>query len=227
VASEHGDADRDEKKDRQLRSRLHPTTVARSARPTALAVTLPSPKLASPVHNHEIDFDTQKELRLAWDGVDGAQRYALNVARNQLFAKNIIEDEQRRLAWARVGIGDEGTFYWRVAAVDSDGARGKWSETRSFRVASLKGVAGTEDKTPPELTLEEVRIHGIMVLVSGRTEPGATVTINGEPVSVQLSGYFNKTIQMKEAGRKFITAVATDAWGNSTEEKRRVFIDAF
>ena len=187
---------------------------------------LPSPRLATPAHNQEIDFDTQREIRLAWDGVDGAQRYALNVARSQVFAKNIIEDERRRRAWARVGVRGEGIFYWRVAALDRQGARGKWSETRSFRIASLKGVADVGDKIPPDLTIEEVQPYGSLVLVNGRTEPGASVTINDEPVSVQLNGSFSKTIQMSEAGFAFVTIVATDAWDNSNKETRRVFIDA-
>ena len=69
--------------------------------------------------------------------------------------------------------------------------------------------------------------YGSLVLVNGRTEPGAAVLINNEPASVQLDGSFSKTIQMTQVGFAFITVVATDAWNNSNEVKRRVFIDAF
>ena len=65
------------------------------------------------------------------------------------------------------------------------------------------------------------------MIVNGRTEPGATVKINDEPVSVQVDGSFNKTVQMSQAGFAFIRVVATDAWDNPTEVKRRVYIDAF
>ncbi|MCP4205134.1 MAG: hypothetical protein GY769_24760, partial [bacterium] len=104
---------------------------------------------------------------------------------------------------------------------------GAWSETRSFRIASLHGVGGIEDKDPPDVSIEEVQTYGSLVLVNGRTEPGATVRINDEPVSVELNGSFSKTIQMTQVGFAFITVVATDAWNNSREVKRRVFIDAF
>ncbi len=187
----------------------------------------PSPQLASPANGQEIDFDAQKELRLGWESVASAQRYAVNVSRQQIFATNIIEDDNRRKPSARLGIRGEGIFYWRVAAYDRQGARGAWSETRSFRVASLRGVGDVEDKVPPEVSLEEVQTYGSLVLVNGRTEPGATVKINNEPVSVQLNGSFSKTIQMTQVGFAFITVVATDAWSNSNEVKRRVFIDAF
>ena len=82
---------------------------------------LPSPRLTSPAHNQEIDFDTQREIRLAWDGVDGAQRYALNVSRGQIFADNIIEDTNRRKASARVGIRGEGDLLlagWRPSTAE-------------------------------------------------------------------------------------------------------------
>ncbi len=187
----------------------------------------PSPELATPANNQEIDFDSQKELRLAWGRVPDAQRYALNVSRSQIFAENIIEDQNRRKASARVGIRGEGIFYWRVAAYDREGARGAWSETRSFRIASLRGIEDVEDTVPPELSLVEVQPYGSLVLVSGRTEPGATVKINDELASVELNGSFSKTIQMTQVGFAFITVVATDAWNNSNEVKQRVFIDAF
>ena len=187
----------------------------------------PSPQLSGPTNGQEIDFDSQKELRLAWDRVSEAPRYALNVSRSQIFASNIIEDDNRRKTSARVGIRGEGIFYWRVAAYDREGALGAWSETRSFRIASLRGLSDIEDKIPPDLSIEEVQPYGSLVLVNGRTEPGATVAINEEPVSVELDGSFSKTIQMTQTGFAFITVVATDAWNNSSEEKKRVFIDAF
>jgi len=187
----------------------------------------PSPQLVSPARDQEIDFDTQRELRLAWKSVEDAARYALNVSRSQIFATNVIEDKNRRKASARLGIRGEGIFYWRVAAFDRNGSQGAWSEARSFRIAALKGVSDIEDTTPPGLTIEELQPYGSLVLVNGRTEPGATVSINQEPVSVDLNGTFSKTIQMTQVGFAFITIVATDAWDNTSEVKKRVFIDAF
>ena len=96
----------------------------------------PPPRLVSPSQAHGIDLVTQGELRLAWTSVPGAARYALNVSGSQSFDANIIEDNDRRIPSARLGIRGEGLFYWRVAAVDRDGQQGAWSETRSFRVAS-------------------------------------------------------------------------------------------
>ncbi len=98
------------------------------------------PQLVSPASEHRIDLATQKQLRLAWRSVPAASRYALNVSSSPTFASNIIEDTNRRKPTARIGIRGEGVFYWRVAAVGSDGSRSAWSETRWFRVVGPRGI---------------------------------------------------------------------------------------
>lgn len=92
------------------------------------------PRLVSPAGDLEIDFETQKVLRLAWEGVPAASRYALHVSRSRSFDSKVIEDAERRKPSAKIGIRGEGTFYWRVAAYEADGFRGAWSEVRSFRI---------------------------------------------------------------------------------------------
>lgn len=92
------------------------------------------PQLVGPARGHEIDLTTQQQLRLAWEKVPDASRYALNVSASRSFASNIIEDTDRIQPSAKIGIRAEGVFYWRVAAVDREGAQGAWSEVRSFRV---------------------------------------------------------------------------------------------
>lgn len=93
------------------------------------------PRLVSPAGDKEIDLETQKVLRLAWEEVPDAPRYALHVSRSVNFDANVIEDADRRKPSARLGIQGEGTFYWRVAAYDAAGEHGAWSETRSFHIA--------------------------------------------------------------------------------------------
>jgi hypothetical protein len=185
------------------------------------------PQLLQPRDNQTVALESG-EVQLAWSPVAGSVRYVLNVSRSPLFASNLIAEDDRRKTSARLGVRDEGLFYWQVAAVDREGDRGAWSDARSFRVVAAAPQAdGTNDSTPPELEIEDMQAFGSLVIVNGRTEPGATVKINGEPVLVQVDGAFNKTIQMTQVGYAFIRVVATDAWNNPTEVKRRVFIDSF
>jgi hypothetical protein len=182
-------------------------------------------QLLRPSNDQQIALE-EEETQLAWQPVSGARQYSLAISRSPLFADQVISDPDRRKTTARLGLQDEGIFFWRVAAVDRSGNQGPWSEPRAFRVAAVGATEEAEDTTPPVLLIQEVQTYGSLVLVSGKTEPGATVTINEEPVSVQLDGSFSKTIQMTQAGFAFVEIVAVDAWDNPTEMKRRVFIDA-
>lgn len=53
------------------------------------------------------------------------------------------------------------------------------------------------------------------VTVSGTTEPGASVTVDGTPVTVDAGGTFGTSLTLTE-GSNTITVVATDAAGHST-----------
>ncbi len=184
------------------------------------------PQPLRPANDQQIDL-ADRTLELAWGAVPGTHRYALQISRSPLFEPKIISDDNRRKTSAKLGLKGEGIYYWQVAAIDRQGARGPWSEPRAFRIAALQRPDGTDDTTPPDLEIADLQAYGSLVIVNGRTEAGAKVTINDEPVSVQVDGSFSKTIQVSQVGYAFIRVVATDAWDNPTEVKRRVFVDAF
>lgn len=191
-------------------------------------VNLPGrPRLVTPEDDQRIDYARNREVTLRWKGVAAADRYSLMVSRSPLFATNLIETDQMRRSSARLAIKGQGIFYWQVSAISRDGLRGPWSKPQQFRIASFKGSNTVDDQVPPDLEIEEIQTFGKVVLVSGRTDPGAAVSINSQPVTVQLDGAFNKTIEMDQVGFAFIEVVATDTWKNTNDLKRRVFIDAF
>jgi hypothetical protein len=184
------------------------------------------PALVSPADKQQVSFGAVQRLELKWEPVAGAAGYALQVSRNRLFGDNVIDVTNRRRNSATLGLQGEGTFEWRVAAVGRDGVKGPWSTARQFRVASF-GNGGEGDSTPPELKLEEVSSHGSIFIVAGSTEPGAEVTINGEPVPVNADGSFTKTVQLNSEGWSFVDILARDTWGNEAKLSRRVFVESF
>lgn len=181
------------------------------------------PQLAFPADEREIDLQSN-ELRLSWRPINGAVGYTLNVSENKLFVSNLIERSNLTNATARIGLKGEGLFYWQVAAVDRAGVRGPWSETRSFRIVRRSNER--DDKTPPILEVEAVDTYGSLLVVSGRTEPGSKVTVNGESASLGSDGRFSKSLSMKQGGFLFVEILATDAVGNVSREQRRIFFDA-
>ena len=184
-----------------------------------------SPAILEPADNAQLNLDRVKELVLAWAPVEGAARYALQVSRNRLFVDNVIDVDNRGGTRATLGVRGEGTFLWRVASFGRDGLQGPWSPPRQFRVASLRGASDTSDKTPPALDLENIRSYGNIFIVAGTTEPGATVEVNGEVVTVETDGSFTKTVQVAADGWSFVEVRSVDAWGNQTVRRRRVFVE--
>lgn len=186
-------------------------------------ISLPDrPRLVSPADDRDVDLKDE-EVRLTWAPVPGAESYALQISRNPLFASKIIDDDERRISHATLGLKREGVYYWQVAA-KSDDAYGPWSEPRVFKVANLRR-ADPNDATPPPLAIEDVQTFGSLLIVSGRTEAGVTVEVNGEAAEVLPDGSFSKALQVDQEGFSFVEVTATDARGNTASEERRVFFD--
>jgi hypothetical protein len=183
------------------------------------------PEASEPGDNLQLNLAQVDQLALGWRPVPGAARYALQVSRSQLFVDNVIDRSDRQRTGATLGLKGEGTFFWRVAAVNAGGVTGPWSEPRKFRIASLRGTGVGSDKTPPPLQLQNSESYGSIFIVGGTTEPGAEVEVNGEPVAVTSEGSFRKTIQFTQEGWNLVTVRARDAWGNQVERRQRVFVE--
>jgi hypothetical protein len=184
-----------------------------------------APTLLGPGDDQAFDLDSDKEVRLSWKPVGGAQKYSLQIATTRLFANKLIDDTRSKSS-ARLGIQGEGNFYWQVSAIDSQGAAGPWSEPRAFRISSVSSFGGGDDHTPPYLLIIETEAMGNLVIVTGKTEAGAIVTINGEGVVLKPDGAFRTTIQMTQTGWSTLEVVAVDAWKNEAKQRTRVFIEA-
>lgn len=184
-----------------------------------------APEVERPSENYETTLDGEGTIVLSWQPVQGATRYALQVSRNRLFVDNLIDVDGRAKNAATLGLKGEGTFEWRVAARTADGLQGPWSGPRTFRVLAARGAGEVGDKTPPGLELDQVQAYGNIFIVSGRTEAGATLRLNGEAVAVAANGTFTKTLQLTSEGWSFLELEAVDASGNEASLRHRVFVE--
>jgi len=185
----------------------------------------PPPALSDPGTGYETSLDGDRKLVLSWGAVAGAARYALQVSRNRLFVDNLIDVDSRITTAATLGLRAEGTFEWRVAARTREGLQGPWSEPRTFRVVASQSSGDRGDTTPPLLEIDQVQAYGNVYIVNGRTEPGARVSINGEPVTVAANGTFTKTVLVTGEGWSFLELDATDPSGNVARLRHRVFVE--
>lgn len=184
-----------------------------------------APKQERPADNFEVSLAAVKTMALSWNAVNLASRYALQVSRSRLFVDNVIDVSARTKTEATLGLQGEGTFEWRVAAVGRDGLQGPWSPPRTFRVLAGERPGEKGDKTPPDLVVDQVQAYGNIFIVAGRTEAGASVKVNGEPVAVAANGTFTKTVLVAKEGWSLLELRSIDSSGNEATVRHRVFVE--
>jgi FecR protein len=139
---------------------------------------LAPPDLAQPLNLQPLIVPDPKHapVRFEWKQVQGAVGYELRVSTTSMFSR-IVED--RRLTGTSTEITgfDQGDYFWDVLATDQEKRVSAPSDTFKFTLA-------TQGKGQ-EMLLEvgSTELHGNVVEITGRTEPGAALIINGEPVA--------------------------------------------
>ncbi|MCY9660127.1 S-layer homology domain-containing protein [Paenibacillus chondroitinus] len=123
---------------------------------------------------------------------------------SDVIVNNVKQEGQSGADWERSISLNEGE---NVIQLFSTNAQGDITAS-SVRVIS--------DTTVPDLKVESARTTSDQqaVIVKGMAEPGSTVTINEEPIDVQTSGAFEKSIPMEGYLSKPIVVTAKDIAGN-------------
>lgn len=184
-------------------------------------VALPGvPQLNSPNDRSELLFaDVNQGLTLlTWMSVPGAATYRVVVDYSPSFARPLYDRRGHRPTQMEMRGLETGDYFWRVAASDGGGAEGGFSEVWRFTIGKTAAAA-----TPPPLSLEALEIKGNVLHVRGRTEAGASVTVNGERLDVQADGTFDEFLTF-EGGATAILVRATSARGGTAELRRRAVV---
>jgi hypothetical protein len=190
------------------------------------AVKLPEPPvLLSPANQSEVAYPdpTRALTLLAWKPVAEAAAYHVLLDYSPYFNRPLVDRSGIKESSVEVRGLDTGKYYWQVAAVDRDGVAGRFSSFSRFAVTRPSGPASAEGPPPP-LTIDAVDVRANIVQVKGRTEPGATVTVNGQRIDVQSDGSFNEFIQMAKAGRQYVVVKAVGINGGANEQRRFVVV---
>jgi hypothetical protein len=183
------------------------------------------PTLLAPPHQAEITYPdpTRATTMLAWKAVQGATAYHVMLDYSAYFNRPIVDRGGISDSSVQLQGLDTGKYYWRVAAVDKEGVEGAFSEFARFTVVR-RGIPGAADGPPPPLVIQELELRTNILQVKGRTEPGATVTVNGQRVDVQNDGTFNEFITLDKPGRQVVVVRATGLAGGVNELRRPVVV---
>ncbi len=187
-----------------------------------------APQPTLPADNRVYDLKTGDQVELKWTKVPSAQRYRLQISRSRLFVPDATEVDldDRVQTSARVKVSREGSYFWRVAAIEPSGLTSDWSLVRRFKMTTEPVAVAGGDTTPPPLEVYTPQQMGNIFLIYGKTEPGAIVTVNAEPADVEPDGSFKKTITVERDGAAMLTVKAVDASGNETVKRVRVFVES-
>jgi len=147
---------------------------------------LAPPELAEPLNLQPMSVPDPKHspVHFEWKPVQGAVSYEIRVSTTSMFSR-IVEDRKVPGTSADITGLDPGDYFWDVMATDAQKHVSAASDTFKFTLATQgKGQEMMLEIGPTEL-------HGNVVEISGRTEPGAALIINGESVAdIHADGSF-------------------------------------
>ena len=123
---------------------------------------------------------------------------------------NQIEAEKRVNAPGAVITGlKPGNYFWVVTAIDAQRGESDASETRQFTLYA-KGAAEML------LEIDQPKLHGNVVEITGRTEPGATLLIHGQTVpNIGADGRFQFFTPPLPRGSQVIKIVGQNRRGST------------
>lgn len=204
------------------------TAGARVRQISAKVVVPETPDLVLPTDNRVYDLKSSGEIDLKWSPATRAARYRVQISRSRLFVPDAtdVDLDNRTGTGARVRVNREGSYFWRVAAIDSSGRPSDWSTVRRFRMGVEPVSFAGQHASPPQLTVSAPQQMGNLFLVFGKTDPGAVVTVNGEPADVAPDGSFKKTVTINREGYATLVVKAVDAAGNEILKQVKVFVES-
>jgi FecR protein len=159
---------------------------------------------------------------LSWSASAGASSYRVQVELKSGAGREVVFDQNGLKGTAASIPGlSAGEFTFRVAGLTDDGVQGKFSALVTFKVERTAPPRPPATAPAPSLTIEAFEARNNVLRLVGKTEPGAKLTVNGEPVTVQPDGSFREFVTLaRRQGEQKVVIRSTSASGGVAEETR-------
>jgi hypothetical protein len=186
----------------------------------------PPPGLVAPAGKAELAYvaPPTATAHLSWQVVHGAATYRVamdfNVVQADLLLSAALDMPGIPETSHDTANLEPGRYFWRVAGVSPEGLEGDFSKVSSFTVVKAPEATPPPADTAPKLSVDAPDILVNIVQVRGRTDPGASVTIDGHTIKVLADGSFSEFV--KKGDKPFIVVRATGADGQVTELTQNV-----
>jgi hypothetical protein len=181
---------------------------------------LAPPDLAQPLNLQPLIVADPKHapVHFEWKSTPEAVSYELRVSTTSMFSR-IVED--RKLTGTSIDLAglDPGDYFWDVLATDGQKRVSAPSDTFKFTLATQgKGQEMMLEIASPEL-------HGNVVEISGRTEPGAALIINGESVAdIHPDGSFKYFTSSLSRGSQTVVITGQNRRGGMATKRVEIVI---
>jgi hypothetical protein len=160
-----------------------------------------------------------KPVEFSWTPMANAKGYRLRISKNPYFSSTIVDRAVKTADVMVSGLG-QGAYYWLVLSQDATGKESVESEKNRFTIIP-KGQ-NTEAIT---LDIDPFIQHGHVIEMTGKTEVGARVMVNGREVPVVgTDGSFHYFMPPLPAGESAITVTAQNAKGGVNTLQKKVVI---
>jgi len=160
-----------------------------------------------------------KDVEFIWSKMANATRYRLQVSHNPYFSSTLVNQTVPTTVVTVSGLR-EGAYYWMVQGVDATGKESIESEKNRFTI-----IAKGKQSDAIDLELDPFVQHGRVIEVTGKTQVGARVMVNGSEVPLLTNdGSFHYFTPPLTPGEATITVTAQTAQGGVNTQQKKVII---
>jgi hypothetical protein len=181
---------------------------------------LAPPQLDQPLNLAPLIVSDPKHDRIhfSWKPVATAKLYEFQASTSATFNHLVMDQKVDSPSADLSGFGT-GEYFWRVRAIDGNGNVSEPSDPFQFTLVAQ----GKEQQML--LEVDDTQLQGNVVEVIGRTEPGATLMINGEQVAdIQSDGSFRYFTQPMQKGSHTLAITGQNRRGGTAIKRVEVVI---
>jgi hypothetical protein len=181
---------------------------------------LAPPDLQMPRNLEPLIVDDPKTatVHFEWKAGQDAVSYALRISTNAMFTKTVKEAHVTGTTAEVTGLA-AGDYFWNVTAMDVKKQSSQVSDTFKF---SLVQQGKTQEMI---LKIDGEQLHGPVLEIYGRTEPGAALMVNGQPVpNIAPDGTFRYFTNPLEPGQHTIVVVGQNRRGGTAKQEVSIVV---
>ena len=165
------------------------------------------------------DGEKSKEVEFAWTPMANAAVYRLRISHNPYFSSLLLDRKVETPSVVVTGL-PAGAYYWSIQSYDAAGKASVESEKNRFTL-----IVKSKEKIDLALDIDPLVQHGHVIEVTGKTEAGARVMVNGREVPiVGDDGTFHYFTPPLANGENVVTVTAQNSKGGVNTHQEKVVI---